>query len=85
MNSPLGPHAPAHYEIRVEEHLDQRWSSWFGGLTLDQEIDGTTTLHGIVVDQAELHGLLSKVRDLGATLISVRATDSPDQPIRSNA
>ena len=66
-----GPDAPAHYELRVEGHLDQHWSAWFGGLTLTHEDDGTTTLRGLVTDQAELHGLLAKVRDLGATLISV--------------
>ena len=63
-----GPHAPAHYELRVEGHLDEHWSAWFGGLTLIREDDGTTTLRGAVADQAELHGLLAKVRDLGATL-----------------
>ncbi len=79
MNRRLGAHAPAHYELRVDGHLDEHWSAWFGGLTLSREDDGTTTLRGAVTDQAELHGLLAKVRDLGATLISVRATDAPDQ------
>jgi len=74
-----GAHESAHYELRVEGHLDEHWSSWFGGLTLVHEDDGTTTLHGVVTDQAELHGLLTKVRDLGATLISVTATDAPDE------
>jgi hypothetical protein len=62
---------PAHYELRVEGHLDEHWSAWFGGLTLTPEDDGTTTLRGAVTDQAELHGLLAKVRDLGAPLLSV--------------
>ncbi len=75
-----GPHEPAHYQVRVEGHLDEHWASWFGGLTLILEDDGTTTLHGVVTDQAELHGLLAKVRDLGATLISVKATDAPTKP-----
>jgi hypothetical protein len=79
MNRRPGPHAPAHYEIRVERHLDEHWSTWFGGLTLIREDDGTTVLRGGVTDQAELHGLLAKVRDLGATLISVVTTDAPDQ------
>lgn len=65
------------YELRVEGHLDEHWSTWFGGMTLAREEDGTTTLRGTVTDQAELHGLLAKVRDLGATLISVRTTDAP--------
>jgi hypothetical protein len=58
------------YELRIEGHLDQHWSTWFG-LTLTLESDGTTTLRGVVTDQSELHGVLAKVRDLGATLISV--------------
>jgi len=75
MNGRPGQHAPAHYELRIAGHLDEHWSAWFGGLTLSREDDGTTTLRGAVTDQAELHGLLVKVRDLGATLISVTATD----------
>ena len=72
MNRP-GLHTPAGYELRIDGHLDERWSAWFGGLTLSHEDDGTTTLHGAVTDQAELHGLLAKIRDLGTTLISVTA------------
>jgi hypothetical protein len=72
-----GPYAPLHYELRIEGHLDEYWSIWFGGLTLTREDDGTTTLRGAVADQAELHGLLAKVRDLGATLISVKTLDAP--------
>ncbi|HET9563372.1 MAG TPA: hypothetical protein VFP27_02415, partial [Mycobacterium sp.] len=72
MNQRPGPYAPAHYELRIEGHLDEHWSAWFGGLTLIREDDGTTTMRGAVTDQAELHGLLAKVRDLGTTLISVR-------------
>lgn len=63
------------YEVRLGGHLDDHWSTWFGGLTLIHEDDGTTTLRGAVADQAELHGLLAKVRDLGATLISVTPTE----------
>ena len=79
MSSRPGRHEPAHYELRVEGHLDKHWSTWFGGLALLHEDDGTTTLRGGVTDQAELHGLLAKVRDLGATLISVKITDTSDQ------
>ena len=75
MHRPPAPHAPAHYEIRVAGHLDERWSTWFDGLALLHEDEGTTTLRGSVADQAELHGLLARVRDLGATLISVTATE----------
>jgi hypothetical protein len=63
--------------LRVLGHLDAHWSDWFGGLTLTEEDDGTTTLTGEVTDQAQLHGLLMKVRDLGVTLISVKVID-PD-------
>lgn len=65
------PRAPLRYELRIEGHLDQHWSTWFGGLALTHEGDGTTVLRGVVTDQSELHGLLAKVRDLGAALISV--------------
>ena len=76
MNSRPGPHAAAQYELRIEGHLDEYWSAWFGELTLTPEKDGTTTICGAVIDQAELHGLLAKVRDLGATLISVKIIDA---------
>jgi hypothetical protein len=59
------------YIIRVQGHLDPEWSAWFGGLTVNHEADGTTTLSGLVLDQAALHGLLIRIRDLGLTLISV--------------
>ena len=59
------------YEIRLKGHLNARWADWFDGLTLTQESDGTTVLRGSVVDQAALHGLLGKVRDLGLPLIAI--------------
>ena len=59
------------YEIRIEGHLNDRWADWFEGLTLIREDSGATLLTGPVVDQAALHGLLRKVRDLGMPLISV--------------
>jgi hypothetical protein len=62
---------PGLYEIRIEGHLDDRWAAWFEGLTLTREDNGDTLLSGAVVDQAALHGLLRKVRDLGMPLISV--------------
>ena len=74
MNRRPGP-VPTQYELRLETHLDEHWSSWFGGMTLVHEDDGTTTLRGSVTDQAALHGLLAKVRDIGAILISVKTTD----------
>ena len=63
---------PGLYEIRIEGHLDHRWAGWFDGLTLTLEDNGDTLLTGPVVDQAALHGLLRKVRDLGMPLVSVR-------------
>jgi hypothetical protein len=62
---------PGRYEIRVKGHLDTRWAAWFDGLTLTHCSDGTTVIHGPVADQAALHGLLQKIRDLGLPLISV--------------
>jgi hypothetical protein len=59
------------YELRVKGHLDTRWAAWFDGMTLSHDGDGSTLIHGLVVDQAALHGLLAKVRDLGLPLISV--------------
>ena len=64
-------HSPRRYEIRLKGHLDARWAAWFDGLTLIRGSDGTTTIHGPVADQAALHGLLQKARDLGLPLISV--------------
>jgi len=62
---------PELYEIRIKGHLDDRWTNWFGGLTITLEDNGDTLLTGPVIDQAALHGLLKKVRDLGTPLISV--------------
>ena len=59
------------YEIRVQGHLDTRWADWFEGLCLTHQSDGTTLLQGPVADQAALHGLLAKVRDLGLPLVAV--------------
>ena len=67
------------YEIRLKGHLASRWAAWFDGLSLTNESDGTTLIRGLVVDQAALHGLLQKVRDVGLPLISVTQID-PDQP-----
>jgi hypothetical protein len=70
--------AAPQYELRVDGHIDDRWTAWFDGLTLTRESDGTTSLCGLVPDQAALHGLLAKVRDLGLTLISVEVIDASD-------
>ena len=65
------------YEIRLKGHLDSRWAAWFDGLSLTHDSDGTTVISGQVVDQAGLHGLLQKVRDVGIPLVSVAQVD-PD-------
>jgi hypothetical protein len=64
-----------HYEIRVRGVLDGGWSAWFDGLQVTSDEHGQTTIAGPVVDQAALHGLLAKVRDLGLELLEVRRTD----------
>ena len=63
------------YEIRVGTHLAPRWATWFDGMTLTRAADGTTVLTGPVADQAALHGLLAKVRDLGVPLVAVTQLD----------
>ncbi|WP_421733901.1 hypothetical protein [Cellulomonas sp.] len=68
---PPAPDEPAVYALRIAGHLDDHWSPRLGGLTLTREPDGTTSLTGTVADQAALHGLLTGIRDLGVTLISV--------------
>jgi hypothetical protein len=75
MSEADGQREPGRYEIRVNGHLDARWASWFDGLALRHERDGTTVLRGPVGDQAALHGLLGKVRDLGLPLVSVIRVD----------
>jgi hypothetical protein len=63
------------YEIRLQGHLHSRWVAWFDGMTLTKSSDGTTVIHGLVADQAALHGLLQKVRDMGLPLVSVTQID----------
>jgi hypothetical protein len=75
------PEAPC-YEIRLAGHLDAHWVTWFDGLAVIQQGDGTTVIRGSVADQSALHGLLQRVRDLGLPLVSVTRvdTDEPDLP-----
>jgi hypothetical protein len=73
--SPNDHHEYCLYEIRIKGHLDARWADRFEGMSFTHESDGTTILYGPVVDQAELHGLLRKVRDLGLPLVSVIQVD----------
>jgi hypothetical protein len=69
------------YQIRLKGHLGSEWTDWFEGLTITLEEDGDTLLTGPVIDQAALHGLLKKVRDLGLPLVSV----CPVEPGRADA
>ena len=62
---------PLVYQIRIKGHLGRQWTNWFGGLTIALEDNGETLLTGPVVDQAALHGVLRKVRDVGMPLLSV--------------
>jgi hypothetical protein len=64
------------YQIRVQGHLDQKWSGWFDSLTITPQEEGETLLVGPIADQAALHGLLAKIRDLGTPLISVQICSS---------
>jgi hypothetical protein len=63
------------YEIRLSGRLDARWAAWFEGMTVSAEGDGTTVISGPIADQASLHGILQRVRDLGLPLISVERLD----------
>jgi hypothetical protein len=72
---------PGIYQIRIKGHLGFEWAEWFDGLAITPEEDGDTLLSGPVADQAALHGLLRKVRDLGAPLISVNRVGA-EQDVR---
>ena len=68
---------PVQYEITVEGHLGSRWAAWFDGLSITPGVNGTTVLRGSVADQAALHGLLQKLRDVGIPLISLTPIEAP--------
>ena len=73
---------PVFYEIRIKGHIEESWSSWFQGLGVRYEEDGNTVLHGYIVDQAALHGVLMRIRDLGLPLVSVNPIECLDSYIR---
>ena len=79
---------PEYYEIKIKGHLDQHWSGWFTGLKLTHLEGDGTLLSGQLPDQAALHGLLERIRDLNLTLISVNcghpATQNPDKEVKSS-
>ena len=68
---------PMAYQIRIRGHLGPQWTDWFGGFAITLDPSGETLLTGRLVDQAALHGLLRKIRDLGITLVSVSPTEPP--------
>jgi hypothetical protein len=70
------PNQPTVYQIRIKGHLSPQWTDWFDGLTITLEENGDTLLTGPVIDQAALHGLIKKVRDLGMPLLSITQVDS---------
>ena len=69
------------HQIRIKGHLGSQWADWFDGLTITLEEDGNTLLAGPLVDQAALHGILKKVRDLGMPLLSVNSVGPGPQDI----
>ena len=77
--TPTGHHGDLTYAIRVQGRLGARWSAWFDGLDITTVEDGTTTIQGAVADQAALHGLLQKVRDVGLPILSVAQVTHDDQ------
>lgn len=77
-NPQTDPDLPMIYQIRIKGQLEHRWVDWFGDVTITSEESGDTLLTCTVVDQAALHGLLKKVRDLGMLLLSVNRVE-PDQ------
>ena len=88
--APTGGASVPQYELRVHGHLSPRWAAWFDGLDVTAEDDGTTVIRGSVIDQAALHGLLQRVRDIGIPLVSLSRSspraagdlpDLPDHPI----
>ena len=84
-NSEMDPGQPMVYQIRIKGHLGRHWTDWFEGLTITLEDNGDTLLTGPVVDQAALHGVLKKVRDVAMPLLSVVRVTPPGQAEASDA
>jgi len=75
--------SPTTYAIRVNGHLDDHWSAWLGKLDMSRENDGTTTIRAVIADQAQLHGVLAHLRDIGAVITELRTTPEPVRTCRS--
>jgi hypothetical protein len=69
--------APTTYTIRVDGHLDDHWSAWLGELDMTRNDHGTTTIAALIADQAQLHGVLARLRDIGAVITELRITGAP--------
>jgi hypothetical protein len=82
INPKTDPGQPVVYQIRIKGQLDSQWTEWFEGMSISLEEDGNTLLTGLVIDQAVLHGLLKKVRDLGLTLFSVNPVEPDSEEVR---
>ena len=78
-STPRYPEA-GRYEIRLKGHLDPHWTAWFDGLHVRRDREGTTVISGSITDQAALHGVLQRIRDLGLPLISVVRMDAAEEP-----
>jgi len=74
------PNQPNIYHIRIQEHLEEHWQEWFEGLTFTYDITGETVITGEVIDQAQLFGLLKRIRNLGLTLVSVTRANPDGNP-----
>lgn len=83
-NLPTGPGEPAIYQIRIKGHLGNQWKGWFKDMTIKLEDDGETLLTGPVSDQAALHGLLKRIRDMGMPLLAVNFVE-PNQDAVSDS
>jgi hypothetical protein len=71
------------YEIKIKGHLDEHWTDWLGGLEITQDEQGNSLLTGVVPDQAALHGILTQIRDLGLTLVSITPKDIDNEASES--
>ena len=80
------PDQPSVFQIRIKGHLGHQWTDWFDGMAITLEDDGNTLLTGPVADQAILHGLIKKVRDIGMTLVSVNSVlpDRADTSLKTD-